>query len=98
MTKNESKPRKLEKVYAPGADACPAFEVCWELGTSRPYCADISAHSVNTGKGSKESKMLIKIEDQLDNMETCLHSMVLLMSELNKKVSIGSQTGLEKQS
>jgi len=85
MNKNESKLKKIEKPYSPGTDPCPAFEVCWGLGTSRPYCADISAHVVQTGKGSPEAKILVKIEDQLDNMETCLHSMVLLISEMCKK-------------
>ena len=82
MDKDETTPKTSEKVYSPGTDPCPAFEICWKLHTSRPYCADVTAHTVKTGKGSPETKMLIKIEDQLDNMETCLHSMVLLLSDL----------------
>ena len=85
MAKDEVRRKPIEGASSPGTDPCPAFKQCWDLGTSRPYCADVTAHSAITGKGSAEAKLLLKIEDQLINMETCLHSMVLVLDKLASK-------------
>lgn len=85
MAKEEVRRKPIEGPFAPGADPCSSFKICWGLGSTRPYCADVTAHDAITGKGSPEAKLLLKVEDQLKNMETCLHSMVILLSELSGK-------------
>jgi len=86
MEKEAAAPTTKRDAFSPGMDPCPAFKVCWKLGTSRPYCADTTTQpEVKKGKGSTEMAQLHKIEEQLVNMETCLHSLVLVMSDLVNK-------------
>jgi hypothetical protein len=63
---------------------CPAYEVCYNLGTTVMTCEMHFHANQHNSKASKELERLGEIEASVLRIESCLQSIVLLLSGKSK--------------